>query len=79
MAEGLLARAPVDWTLAVSGIAGPGGGSVDKPVGTVWLAWAGGRTPTTARCCHFDGDREAIRAAAAQRALQGLLDRVQAG
>lgn len=78
MAEGLLARAPVDWTLAVSGIAGPGGGSADKPVGTVWFAWAGrGRATTTSRQ-QFDGDREAIREAAARYALLGCLRQIGA-
>lgn len=76
MAEGLLRRAPVDWTLSVSGIAGPGGGSPDKPVGTVWFGWAGRGQPTTVLRRVFPGDREAIREAAARQALSGLLDRL---
>ncbi len=77
MAEGLLGRAPVDWTLAISGIAGPGGGSPDKPVGTVWIAWAGGGA-TVATGYRFDGDRMAIRQAAARQALLGLARRTGA-
>jgi nicotinamide-nucleotide amidase len=76
MAEGLLRRAPVDWTLSVSGIAGPGGSSPDKPVGTVWFGWAGRGQPTTVLRRVFPGDREAIREAAARQALSGLLDRL---
>jgi nicotinamide-nucleotide amidase len=77
MAEGLLAKAPVHYTLAVTGIAGPGGGSTDKPVGTVWFAWGrrarGGGIETFAHCDRFDGDRAAVRAASVRRALEGLL------
>lgn len=76
MAEGLLAHAPVDWCVAVTGIAGPGGGSADKPVGTVWIAWARRGAPAQARLQAFDGDREAIRLQTADVALGGLLQRI---
>ena len=61
MAEGVLARTPAALALAVTGVAGPGGGSPAKPVGTVWLAWAvrGGVSET--RLLQLDGDRAAIR------------------
>ena len=61
MAEGVLARTPAALALAVTGIAGPGGGSPGKPVGTVWLAWGvrGGTCRT--RLLQLDGDRSAIR------------------
>lgn len=77
LAEGVLARAPAQWSLAVSGIAGPGGGSVDKPVGTVWIAWAGA-SGVTSREYRFAGDREAVRDQAMEAALQGLLERLDA-
>ena len=72
MARGLRERTAVDITLATSGIAGPDGGTPDKPVGTVWFSWDAG-TPTTA-CVRFAGDREAVRRAAVTHALRGLLD-----
>lgn len=60
MAEGALRHAPVQASVAVTGVAGPGGGSAEKPVGTVWFGWcADGRTHTL--CRHFEGDRAAIR------------------
>jgi competence/damage-inducible protein CinA C-terminal domain len=74
MAAGLLARSAVDWTLAVSGIAGPDGGSEHKPVGTVWIAWAGRRAAASASRFLFSGDRAAVRARATEAALRGLLD-----
>jgi nicotinamide-nucleotide amidase len=72
MAAGLLLRAPIEWTLSVTGIAGPSGGSDDKPVGTVWIgvAHAGG---AAAHHYHFQGDRSAIRLQAAEAALRQLL------
>jgi nicotinamide-nucleotide amidase len=76
MAEGLLGKAPVGWALSVSGIAGPGGGSADKPVGTVWLGWARRGQPANTERCLFAGDREAIREAAARHVLLGLLQRL---
>jgi nicotinamide-nucleotide amidase len=72
MAQGLLKRAPVDWTLAVSGIAGPDGGTADKPVGTVWLAFAGRIIAASASRLQLAGDRDQIRRASASAALVGL-------
>lgn len=77
MVAGALTRSQAEATVAISGIAGPAGGSADKPVGTVCFAWAlVGRAPETVTC-HFDGDRRSIRAASVQLALQGLLDRLK--
>jgi nicotinamide-nucleotide amidase len=76
MADGARRRAGVDVALAVTGIAGPDGGSPDKPVGTVWFAWAVGARPTEAERVLFGGDREAVRRQTVAHALQGLLDRL---
>jgi nicotinamide-nucleotide amidase len=59
-----------DFALAVTGIAGPGGGSPAKPVGTVWFAWAGATTRTELK--HFGGGRAAVRRAAVTHALAGV-------
>jgi PncC family amidohydrolase len=64
------------YSLAVTGIAGPGGGSSTKPVGTVWCAW-NGPLRQTAKVYHFEGDREAVRAATAWHALQEMLLMIQ--
>lgn len=79
MARGLLVMTPADWAVAVTGIAGPGGGSPEKPVGLVWMAWArrGGAAETEYR--QFSGSREEVRAGAADAALQGLVERLSAG
>lgn len=74
MAEGALQRAGVSLAVAVTGIAGPTGGSPDKPVGTVWLAWARRDGETTSRRCVFDGDRAQVRSQTCDTALQGLID-----
>jgi len=76
MARGLLVMTPAHWALAVTGIAGPGGGSPEKPVGLVWLAWEqrGGKVESAVR--QLSGTREQIRTAAAAAALRGLLDRL---
>ena len=75
MAEGARAASGAQWTVAVTGIAGPAGGSPDKPIGTVWFAWAG---PQGVEALHrrLDGDRAAVRAASVAIALQGLIDRL---
>lgn len=73
MASGALAHSPAQLAVAVSGIAGPGGGSPDKPVGSVWLAWATAEV-VQARLFHFAGDRAAVRAASVDAALAGLLE-----
>jgi len=73
MAAGALARAPVDLAVAITGIAGPGGGSPAKPVGLVWFGIAAkGGTPETESHI-FPGDRAAVRLAATRRALELLL------
>ncbi|MFA5939354.1 MAG: CinA family protein [Sinimarinibacterium sp.] len=77
MAGGVLAHAPVQWSVAVTGIAGPGGGNADKPVGTVWIAAAQRDGTATAHGFRFDGDRESVRAQAARMALDILLDRLR--
>jgi len=76
MAQGALQHAQAQVSMAVTGIAGPGGGSADKPVGTVWLAWCVAGQLSSERCV-FAGDRATVRAATVQHALQGLLTRVQ--
>ena len=74
MAAGALARSPAQITLAISGIAGPGGGTLDKPVGLVCLAWAVRDRAPVSRMQRFHGDREQIRRQAVESALQGVLD-----
>lgn len=76
MAQGALAHSRADLAVAVSGIAGPDGGTPDKPVGLVWLAWARRNGVVGTRELHFPGDREAVRAAAVKAALQGILERL---
>jgi nicotinamide-nucleotide amidase len=78
MAQGLLARAPAAFAVAVTGIAGPGGGSVDKPVGTVWIATAARGGASEAALLRATGDRAAIRDQSLVRALEQLLARVDA-
>lgn len=73
MAQGMLAHAPVQWAIAVSGIAGPDGGTPEKPVGTVWIGWGGTQVAVSCSRFRFDGDRDTVRRLSAQAALQGLL------
>ncbi|WP_137971236.1 CinA family protein [Pseudomonas sp. F(2018)] len=77
MVSGAQQRSGARFAVAVSGIAGPAGGSAEKPVGTVWLAWGDGAKLFAERC-QFAGDREAVRRQTVQWALEGLL-RLTAG
>ena len=72
MVAGALRHSTAQAALAVSGIAGPGGGTADKPVGTVCFAWAVPGEAVRTETCHFNGDREAVRRAAVIHALAGL-------
>ncbi len=74
MAQGALQAAQADFALSVSGIAGPGGGSDDKPVGTVWFGFASKTGVVQAQRQIFAGDREAVRRQATAYALQTLHD-----
>lgn len=70
MVAGALQATQADVAVAISGVAGPGGGSADKPVGTVWFAWGGRPGATVARVEHFEGDRDQVRRQAVLFALQ---------
>ena len=73
MALGVCEAAGAQTAMSVSGVAGPGGGSAEKPVGTVWIGWAVcGRS--RARVFHFAGDRDKIRVQATEAAIEGLLN-----
>ena len=74
MAEGALAHSRADLAVAVTGIAGPGGGSADKPVGTVWLAIARHGAATLAERLQLPGDRTAVRERSVERALDALIE-----
>ncbi len=76
MAEAVAAVSGSDLSVAVSGIAGPDGGSDEKPVGTVWLAWTVGQQ-TEARSVRLDGDRDAVRRGTVELALRGLIKAAQ--
>ena len=75
MAEGALGASRAQWAVAVTGIAGPAGGTLDKPVGTVCFAWLG---PGVAKACRIrlSGDRAGIRRESVRIALEGILDRL---
>lgn len=72
MAQGALYAAAADYAVAVSGIAGPNGGSAEKPVGTVWFGFASKKEGTVAHHQCFDGDRDSVRRQATEYALQTL-------
>ncbi|WP_314918560.1 CinA family protein [Pseudomonas helleri] len=74
MVRGAQAHSDARFAVAVSGVAGPGGGSPEKPVGTVWLAWGVG-DEVTAECRHFPGDRDEVRRQTVITALEGLIRR----
>ena len=73
MAQGALRHSHAQVALAISGIAGPDGGTPEKPVGTVWLAWAGEDFATAVEHHLYAGDREAVRRQAVADALHGLM------
>lgn len=73
MAEGAVARSRAHLSVAITGVAGPGGGTPDKPVGMVCFAWAGKGLPTTVITRHFAGNRAEVRRASVVAALEGLL------
>jgi nicotinamide-nucleotide amidase len=78
MAEGALKQTPARLAVSVTGIAGPGGGTPDKPVGLVWFATALPERETLAQSARFgDLGREAVRQASVRRALELLLARLQ--
>ncbi|CAN4278625.1 CinA family protein [Pseudoxanthomonas sp. LjRoot125] len=72
MVSGALVNSGASIAVAVTGIAGPGGGSEDKPVGTVWIGWKRRGGYARAEVFHFDGDRDAVRRQTVAKALQGL-------
>ena len=72
MAEGALAHSHADLAVAITGIAGPAGGSAEKPVGTVCFAWGARRVPVYSTTRRFSGDREAVRREAVKAAIEGL-------
>lgn len=82
MAEGALHLSGADFSVAVSGVAGPDGGTDEKPVGTVWFGWAyrrGGRVNVDAVRHTLPGDREAVRRQTVCIALRGVTERLRAG
>ncbi len=79
MAVAAHAISEADIAIAVSGIAGPDGGTKDKPVGTVWLAWLGPRGRANSAVFHFAGDREAVRRQSVVAALNGALKQLADG
>ncbi len=79
MADGMIAHSTAELAVAVTGVAGPAGGTAQKPVGMVCLAFARRGGPVEAETRHFPGDRAAVREATVVAALQGLLARIRAG
>ena len=77
MAAGARQAAGADIAVAVTGIAGPDGGTPDKPVGTVWFGWAVSGTRPESQCERFSGTREEIRLQTVARALAGVLERLE--
>lgn len=73
MAEGVLQHCHADIAVAITGIAGPDGGTDDKPVGTVWFAWAHRNGEVNSRQELFSGDRTLVREQAIKFALEGFL------
>ena len=79
MALGALAHSRADLALAITGVAGPSGGSAEKPVGTVCFAWAAKGVGVRSETRRFAGDREAVRRQSVERAFHGVLELLDAG
>lgn len=77
MVRGAMSATGADAAVAISGVAGPGGGSAGKPVGTVWFAWGTSGGGTETRLCHFDGGRDEVRRQSVLVALEGLAGFIQ--
>jgi nicotinamide-nucleotide amidase len=85
MSAGVLENSTSHYAVAISGVAGPGGGSAEKPVGTVWIAWrfradsseSGERSDAWTTRFQFDGDRAAVRQQAVVAALNGVIEHAQ--
>ena len=75
MARGALEHSPADLSVAVTGVAGPDGGTAEKPVGLVWIAWDRRAGEPESRRHEFAGDRDAVRRQAAAAAIEGLVRR----
>ncbi len=75
MAQGALNNSLAQLAVSVSGIAGPGGATAEKPLGTVWFGWCRRGADATSERKQFNGDRDAVRRQAVAHALQGLVDR----
>jgi nicotinamide-nucleotide amidase len=76
MAAGALSRSRAQVSVAVTGVAGPGGGTKHKPVGMVCIAWSRKRAAPVSVTLHFRGGRESVRRQSVVAALQGLLERI---
>ncbi len=78
MSRGAVENSQADVAVAISGIAGPDGGSTEKPVGTVWFSWyIAPDNEWWSECCHFEGDRASVREQAVLYALEGLNEQLE--
>ena len=77
MAEGALNFSSAQVSIATTGIAGPEGGTLEKPVGTVWVAWAIKGQLSEAECYHFKGDRALVRQQTVQASLERLIQKLE--
>ena len=77
MAVGALQQSHAQLSVAISGVAGPTGGTESKPIGTVWMAWAGQHMSVVSQEFHFEGDRHSVREQATLAALEGMLLRLK--
>jgi nicotinamide-nucleotide amidase len=73
MSEGAIKNSESNISIATSGVAGPDGGTKEKPIGMVWISWSGRNYETVSECFYFDGDRDSIRFQAAKAAIKGAV------